>query len=416
MKKIILPLFALYLVSFLLYIGNGLFITSAGLKLYDLGVGTILIGIINASFFIGVVIGSILAITILQRVGHIRSYCFFGSLYTLGILAHVLSDNIYIWIIFRLFLGFSISGLLMILESWLNEKSEVSNRSRVLSFYSLTFYFSYLVSVYLLSLNLSLLNIFILSAFFSLFSLIPVALTKIKEPEIPPVKRLSLPNLFNIVPLALLGTFIAGIVINGFFSMSSIYILKLGFEAKEVSIFLACAIAGGFIIQIPIGKISDTFGRRNAILITSFIAFLASSLLFFNIENIKIQYLASFILGMGIFTFYSLSLARANDVLENSADIVEVNRGLLLSYGMGSLISPILLGLLLEVFSVKGFICLFMVSALILFIFALTKDSVPKEDRSVYIPVVGDTGTLVAAMDVREENNAQEIKELHNSK
>lgn len=415
MKKIILPLFTLYCVSFLLYTGNGLFLTSAGLKLYDIGIDTMLIGIVNASFFLGIAVGSIFAVSVLQKVGHIRSYCFFGSVYTLGILAHILSDNIYLWMIFRLLLGLGTSGLLMIIESWLNEKSDTSNRSRVLSFYSLTFYFSYLLGVYLLSYNLSLMNIFIISAIFSLFSLIPVSLTKIKEPSIPPVKRVSFPNLFSIVPLALLGSFIAGLVINGFFTMSSIYVLKLGFGAKEVSIFLACAIAGGFVIQIPMGKFSDTYGRRNAIMLSSSLAFISSCLLFIYTHNLLMQYISSFILGSGIFTFYSLSLARANDVLDNPSDIVEVNRGLLLSYGIASLLSPIILGFLLVSFSSYGFITLFIVSSLVLFIFALTKDSIPLEDRTVYVPIVGDTGALAANMDVREENNAQEIEELQKS-
>lgn len=399
MRKVILSLFALYFATFLLYTGNGLFITSAGVMLFNLKVDAFLIGVVNASFFAGVAIGAIFSIKILQRVGHIRSFCFFAALYGLGILAHTLNDNVYCWIVFRVFLGFGDSGLLMIIESWLNEKSESSFRSRVLSFYSLSFYFSYLVSTLLLSLNMSMLNVFLISSIFLFLSLIPISLTKIKEPQIPTAKRVDFPKLSSIVPLALLGSFISGITLNGFFTMSSVYVLSLGYEAKEVALFLACAIGGGFIIQLPMGKFSDTFGRRNAILVTSFVAFCASIALFYFANNIKIQYIASFFLGCGIFTFYSLSLARANDVLEDRSRIVEVNRGLLLSYGIGSLISPILLGVLLKLFGYIGFLCVFAICSFVLFAFALTKDVIPKEDRSVYVPVVGDTGIIAPSLD-----------------
>lgn len=415
MRKIIFSLFSIYFATFLLYAGNGLFLTSAGLLLHDMGVGGVEIGFVNSSFFVGLAIGSIFAVRFLQNVGHIRSFCFFAGLFVFGILAHSLSSNFYAWMVFRLVLGFAESGLLMILESWLNEKSETSFRSRVLSFYSLTFYLAYLVSVYLLGLNLGLVNIFIISAMFYVFALFPVSLTKIKEPQIPELKKINFPNLVNIVPLALLGSFISGIVLNGFFTMSSVYVLKLGLSASEISIFLACGIAGGFAIQIPMGKFSDTFGRRNAILTTSFVAFCSSVLMYIFASNIHIQYISSFFLGCGIFTFYSLSLARANDVLEDASSIVEINRGLLLSYGVGSLISPVLLGVLLEKFGYVGFVSVFCICALILFLFALTRDTVPINKRSVYVPVVGDTSTIAPTMDIREENNAKEIQELQSS-
>lgn len=414
MRKILLPLTAIYLASFLLYAGNGLFITSAGLKLYEMGVDSVLIGFVNSSFFAGFVIGSIFAISFLQKVGHIRGFCFFTSLFVFGILVHALNDNIYSWIGFRVMLGFANSGILMILESWLNEKSETSYRSRVLSFYSLTFYLAYLVSVYILGLNLEISEIFIISAVFSLISVFPVSLTKIKEPKLEPIEGLSFPNLINIVPLALLGSFISGIVLNGFFTMSSVYILKIGYGASEVAFFLGSGILGGFLIQIPMGKISDSYGRRNSILGTSCLAFMASCALFYT-ENIHIQYTASFFLGVGIFTFYALSLARANDVLEDSSKIVEVNQALLLSYGIGSLISPVLLGFLLDSFGKYGFIGIFQITTIILFIFALTKDVVPISQRSVYVPIVGDTSSIAATMDIRDENDAKKIEELQNS-
>lgn len=413
MKKVIISLLPLFLASFFLYSGNGLFITSAGLKLYEMNISTMLIGVVNASFFLGITIGAIFSIKVLQRVGHIRSFCFFSAIYGLGVLAHVVFDNIYLWILFRIFLGFGDSGLLMIIESWLNERSDTSFRGRVLSFYSVTFYLSYLVSTFLLSFNMSMTMILVVSSIFVILSLIPVSLTKIKEPNLPPQKRASIPNLLNIIPLALLGSFISGIVLNGFFTMGSVYILDLGFGAKEVSAFLASGIFGGFIIQIPMGKFSDTYGRRNAILLTTLLAFFSSCGLFIFVGNIYIQYIASFFLGCGIFTFYSLSLARANDVLEDASQIVEVNRGLLFSYGIGSLIAPLLVGYLLRYFGYYGFIGVFALSSLILFLFALTKDVVPIEERSVYVPVVGDTGSIAPSMDVREENNMSEIEELH---
>lgn len=68
-----------------------------------------------------------------------------------------------------------------------------------------------------------------------------------------------------------------------------------------------------------------------------------------------IQYCLSFLLGMGIFCLYALALARANDVLVIKNKGVELGRGVLFCYSLGSLFGPLILGLLMQYFDTKGF-------------------------------------------------------------
>jgi len=56
-------------------------------------------------------------------------------------------------------------------------------------------------------------------------------------------------------------------------------------------------------------------------------------------------YFLGIFLGFSIFSIYPLSLARANDVIDENKDIVEISRTLLFAYGLGSFIAPIILGI-----------------------------------------------------------------------
>ena len=125
-----------------------------------------------------------------------------------------------------------------------------------------------------MGLNLSKHSIFILSATLILFSSLPLNLIKIKEPLLPASSPISIPKIFDIAPLAIVTSFTAGMLINGFFSMASLFILLQGFDAKAVSYFMLCGVLGGFFAQTLIGTISDKLGRKFAIITCASIGFI----------------------------------------------------------------------------------------------------------------------------------------------
>ncbi len=115
---------------------------------------------------------------------------------------------------------------MIILESWLNEKSDDKYRGQTLAIYSIVFYLSTTIGQMLLNIQEGLTKeiVFSLGSVLVLISLILIAITKMKEPNIVPFERYSLPKLAIIAPLALLGSFIAGFMVGGFFyNDSSLY-------------------------------------------------------------------------------------------------------------------------------------------------------------------------------------------------
>lgn len=380
-RRTIKSMSALFMGMFFLFIGNSLTVSSVGLILKNSGMNEFIIGLISSCFFIGALLATIAGHRIVSRVGHVRSFGIFGSMFAIATLLHSISTNVYLWSLFRFMLGFCYYGILMVIESWLNEKAKNDIRSRVLGFYEVVYYLSSGIGVLIISLNLEYHTVFTLSACFVMFSTLPLYLIRIKEPTLPKKTPVSLPKIFDIAPLALVTSFIAGMLVNGFIAMASVFILLQNFAAKEVSLFIACAMLGGFVAQIFIGGISDRLGRKFAIISCALIALLAMSFfILFNL-HIYIQYALATILGSGIFCLYALSLARANDMLQDKGQSVELGRGVLFCYSIGSLFAPLSIGFLMQQFGSIGFVWFYIANLTFLIIFAINKPNILKTSK-----------------------------------
>jgi MFS family permease len=398
------PISSLFFAIAFLAIGYGMILTYVGVYLNNLGLNEAVIGIINASFFLGAICSSIFSQKIISSVGHIRSFATFASLMVISFLVQALYFNEYLWAFLRFLSGFAFYALLIIIESWLNEKSSHTHRGKILAIYTIIFYLSTALGQLFLNVegDNKVFIIFILGSVLILASVLFISLTKIKEPILKPFEKYSFPKLFSVVPLALVGSFLGGFIVGGFFTMLPIYIMLKYSSIEFVSMFMAFSIIAGLVSQWPIGLLSDKFGRRKLIAFSGFYIFTVCLIFLFLPESTFNTYLIGVLLGFTIFSIYSLSLARANDVIDENKDIVEISRALLFSYGLGSFISPILLGIGLSFYSEFIFI-LFAFLGLFLGFYSLSKKRVADDDMSVFINMPVASGTAVVDLDPRQD-------------
>ena len=296
----------------------------------------------------------------------------------------------------------------MIVESWFAERSAASMRARVLAFYNVVYYVAFTAGIALLSLKPSSNDIFTLAAILVMAAMLPVALTRLKAPELPPRQRISLPRLFAIAPLALVGSFVGGLLMNGFFTMASVFLLQQGYGLREISFYLMVAMVAGFAVQLPVARLSDRYGRRNAILTCSTVSAIGAAvgigLMLAGLIDMWVQYVVAGFFGVGLFTLYALSVARANDQLPNEMNTVEVSRSLLFSYGMGSLLAPLVLGVVMDQAERYGFYGYFVVCGGLLALFAWQQKPVPEDKRSVHVNMPGAAGPVMADLDPRNDS------------
>lgn len=401
-KNVFFPIASLFFAIAFLAVGYGMILTFVGVYLKELHISNSVIGIINASFFLGAISASIFSQKIISTVGHIRSFGAFASLMVIAFLLHSVFFHELLWAVLRFISGFAFYALLIILESWLNEKSTQEDRGKILAIYTIIFYLATAIGQLFLNIDEHFRQaIFTIGSILVLCSLVIIALTKIKEPHLAPFEKYSVPKIFSIVPLATVSSFIGGFFVGGFFTMIPVYILMQERSIEVVSYFMLITLMGGLVSQWPIGLLSDKYGRRRVIAFTAlFTAVVSFAFLFFS-TSVMLQYILGFLLGLSIFSLYPLAVARANDVVDENKNIVEISRTLLFSYGIGSFVSPLLIGFGLSLRS-EFLFASFGALGLVLWLYALSKERIADENLSLFVnmPVASGAELFAQELDV----------------
>ena len=132
-----------------LFFGFGIICLAHGLQGTLIGVRSVLegfsyisTGLIVAGYYVGYLTGSVVIPIFLKRVGHIRVFAALASLASIAILLHTVFLDPYSWFFIRILTGVSLSGIYIVMESWLNDKSTNETRGKLLSIYMIiTFVF-----------------------------------------------------------------------------------------------------------------------------------------------------------------------------------------------------------------------------------------------------------------------------------
>ena len=308
-----------------------------------------------AAYFVGFVIGTYVCPKIIEEVGHIRAFSVFAAIAATSVLLHALVFGAFVWAILRLLTGGCVVGLYMVTESWLNEQATNQERGRVLAAYQVTSLLSLAVGQWLLLIDASGITPLLICAALFALGLVPVALTKVPEPTPIPSAELNLSYLWVTSPLGVLGTFLVASANGVFFALGPLFAQIAGLNTGQVVLFMSLMILGGVTLQWPIGHLSDTQDRRTMILVASVAAATLAGLAGLTIgRSIPLFMLVAFLYGGFTFSLYPLCVAHANDHVR-AGEFVKTASGLLLIYGIGASIGPIVMGMLLGQFGQSAF-------------------------------------------------------------
>lgn len=402
LRQALLPISSLFVSIAFLATGYGMLMTYIGLYLKLAGLSEMVIGLINSAFFLGALLAAVFSQKLIVTVGHARSFSAFSALMVIAFLGHTLFYDPFLWAGLRLLSGFSFYALLIVLESWLNEKSSSQDRGRVLAVYTVVFFMATAIGQLILSLNVASHVVFVLGSMLVLASLFLVAITRISQPVLPPFERYSLPRVLHIAPLALVGSVIGGFFVGGFYTMVPVFVLNTFGQQSVVATFMAISIFGGLLAQWPVGTLSDRYGRRKLLAWAGLFSAAICLLLALLASHIWLFYLLGLMLGTSLFSIYPLSVARANDSMDHGKDLLEISRSLLFAYGIGSFLAPLILGVVLGI-SGSLFFAVLAIAALILGGYALTAERIANEQLSVFVAVPAASGASLAQMDPRQD-------------
>lgn len=338
----------------LLLVANGLFSTLLGVRARMEGFEATTTGLIMGAYFAGLLAGALGGARVVAGVGHIRSFAAFASLMSVTALLHAMWVDAYAWALLRFVAGCCMAGMIMVTESWLNNRAVNQIRGQILSIYMVTNYACAGLGQFLLPLSdPGEFYLFCMVSMFLSVALVPVLLTRAVAPPPTAPERGGFGQVFAEAPLGVLGAVCAGAVNAAFNGMGPVYAQGLGMSVSQISSFMASAILGGLLLQWPIGWLSDRVDRRN-LLAGVALATAGVSVYLTGTEEHSLALIGGAVVyGAFAFTVYSLSSAHANDRL-GPEQSVKTASAMLVAYGCGAAAGPVMAGAAMAWFGPSG--------------------------------------------------------------
>ncbi len=390
MKAVLSSVGALLLSAAILLAGGGLLSTLVAIRAALEGFPLVVIGVFTSAYYAGFMAGCLGTPFLVKRVGHVRVFAALSALTAAAALIHVIAINIGVWVILRLLTGFSFAGLYMLIESWINEQAPNEKRGQVLSIYRMVDLGAVTAGQFMLTMADP--NGFILFSLVAIcicLAIFPISLSASKAPAAVTQTSLNLRKLIRTVPLAVVGCFIVGLANGAFWGVAPVFVQRLGHPVIVVSLFMSVAIAMGALLQWPVGWLSDKFGRRRLLIIMSGACVIAGVFIWQYSE----RSLTFLLLGGGVYgafgmQLFGLSAAHANDYAEPH-EFVAISGGLLLIYGMGSIIGPSIAPIFMTFYGAPSMFAFTAAVHFCLMVYAIyrrTRREAP-EEAGDYIPV-----------------------------
>ena len=386
----------LILASALLQVASGLLGVVVPLALGAEGYSNTIVGVIAGIYSAGFMLGAIYAPRLIRDFGNIRVFAFAAGAAAVTALVMAMFRDPAMWGVMRFVQGAGIALMFASDESWMTEATPASQRGSVLGIYHVAAKLALIAGPFLaVGYTADDLEPYIWCGIFLTLALIPVCVTKRIQPDPPDPDPYPVSRMFKLTPAAVIGVFIAGFSNTGFLALLPIY----AEEAEGASIaaiaaqLMAAAFLGGVLSQFPAGLISDLIDRRIVIAAMGLVSgFAAIALVFVSggPDNLMVQGLIA-LWGAGALSFYGLCVAHAADRTEPEK-IARMLSGLLFVWAVGSVIGPIVFGIVMT--SPLGTKGLFILEAIIGFLLAFVmiwrrraKPPAADEQREPFEPV-----------------------------
>ena len=425
MGKIIRNSWALFTGYVIIMISHGFQGNLLGIRAVLENFNFIATGTMMSGYFIGYFVGANIIPNLISKVGHIRVFAAFASMASLSSLVHVVFVDPVVWTLARFLTGFSMIGILIIVESWLNDRATNKTRGKVLSLYMLLTFSGFALGNLLLNVS-SPKNYepFILISLLFSIALIPILLTKRKPPTFKKISSIKIKELFKISPFGSFSTFCSGFIFSAMFTMLSVYAVTMNLSVFEISILLFAVTLAGAIFQWPIGSLSDKYDRRIVIIgccvassIFAVLSIAASGISFENLlvgEMFKFNYFSPdtamdktklfiFIVLLSGMTLplFALNLALVNDYIPKEK-FVAAGAGLNIIFGLGAIAGPIICSILMNFLGPNGFfvhLLIFFIVITFFGIFRMNKRKHEDNPDSTFTPLPKDITPLGIELD-----------------
>ncbi|KOR77336.1 MFS transporter [Peribacillus frigoritolerans] len=349
------------------------------------GISSSLNGFHAASLYIGILLISPFMEAPLRKYGYKPLIVFGGITVILSLALFPVWKSFWFWFVLRFFIGIGDHTLHFATQTWITAISPKTKRGRNLAIYGLFFSLGFMVGplmTKLLEINQSL--PFIITSILSLLAWSAVFLIGNELPEqddsestsfLGTLKRFT--KVSRIAWVAFLLPFTFGVLEASLNSNFPVFALRSGIDLTAVSIIIPAFSAGTLLTQIPLGMISDRFGRRKTlltILFSGFAIFTLAGIYSYSVLGLFICFMFG---GMMVGSTFSLGISYMADLLPRNL-LPAGNLLCSIFFSLGSIGGPFFGGLVIE--HIQGGNFFYMISIMLFLVFislALFKEKMP---------------------------------------
>lgn len=349
------------------------------------GISSSLNGFHAASLYIGILLISPFMEAPLRKYGYKPLIIFGGITVILSLALFPVWKSFWFWFVLRFFIGIGDHTLHFATQTWITAISPKTKHGRNLAIYGLFFSLGFMVGplmTKLLEINQSL--PFIITSILSLLAWSAVFLIRNELPEqddsestsfLGTLKRFT--KVSRIAWVAFLLPFTFGVLEASLNSNFPVFALRSGIDLTAVSIIIPAFSAGTLLTQIPLGMISDRFGRRKTlltILFSGFAIFTLAGIYSYSVLGLFICFMFG---GMMVGSTFSLGISYMADLLPRNL-LPAGNLLCSIFFSLGSIGGPFFGGLVIE--HTQGGNFFYMISIMLFLVFislALFKEKMP---------------------------------------
>ena len=351
------------------------------------------LGLLGTGWAIGFIAGCLIVPRMVRRVGHIRVFGAMTAIAAISILLSALILSPFAWIPLRALAGFCFAGAAQIMESWLNEGADAEQRGRVFGTYAMVNLASNTAGQMVLPLGDPSTEVFfVLGAVFYVLALLPTALYATQQPRPLTEAKLDVGMLWRNSPIAVVGVFLVGVANSCFGTLAAVYGAQIGMTVTAIALFVSVSLFAGAFAQIPVGWLSDRRDRRHVLMAVTVLAILTSAFFIGAApRGIVGVFVGAACFGAFIHTMYPLLISHANDHAPEG-DFLRTSGGLLLVFGVGSIVGPLVGGVMMSAAGPEGMFVAIIAGHVALLGFTgwrvMQRAPVPLDARSEFFPVV----------------------------
>lgn len=374
MIRSLLPLSALLMGSaFLLFAGgvNSLILPVRGEME---GFTAASLGLLGTGWALGYVAGCLRTPALVARVGHIRAFGAMCAVAAIAVLLSLLLVTPWVWIPVRALSGFCFAGATMVVESWLNERVDATSRGKVFGIYTMINLAATTAGQMVLTLGDARGYLFfVVAAMVYCLALLPTAISATSTPQPLTQVSLNMGRLWRNSPIAVFAVLMVGLSNSSFSTLAAVYGARIGLSLEDIALLASLPILAGALSQIPVGVVSDRVDRRKVLVVVTVLAILADSLFLFSgfTQPLTVLGLSAFF-GATVFAMYPVIVAHASDHAEPGS-FIQVSGGLLLVFGVGSIVGPTVAGFAMMTFGASTLFAVTGAAHVLLLLFALVR-------------------------------------------